>query len=181
MGKVQEDLISDKIKGRRISDAPAGFFSWFLFEAHFYGIGQDRRDCHCRIFHVDGVWQIEAVVEGVDAIDATLVDPVSNEGVHLFCSTAFCFVVETFQSSASTQYVVDDADGLTFHNVCEFFTDCTVPIVPNDQKVLDLNARALKAGVRFITHDEPFWLVSGWFDNHIVSGVTIYGDPCFFI
>ena len=73
-----------------------------------------------------------------------------------FNTAEFVGVAEDFCDYGMKIQTLCRLEGTPYVSGLRFLTDCTVPIVPNDQKVLDLNARALKAGVRFITHDEPF-------------------------
>lgn len=68
----------------------------------------------------------------------------------------FAGVAEDFCDFYAKDQVINTFQGTDFFAKMAFLPDLTAPIVPNSQKVQDLNARAASLGVRFVKHDEPF-------------------------
>lgn len=74
----------------------------------------------------------------------------------MFRAIEFTGVAEDFCDYYMKRQVMDKLVGTPHIKKLQFLTDCTAPIIPNAKHVLELNARALEAGVKFITHDRPF-------------------------
>lgn len=68
----------------------------------------------------------------------------------------FVGVAEDFCDYYAKEQVIRHFEGTDFFGKMAFITDGTAPIVPNSQKVQDLNNKAASLGVRFLTHDAPF-------------------------
>ena len=73
-----------------------------------------------------------------------------------FQTVEFVGVAEDFCDYNMKRQTMDKLDGTEYIGKLRFIADGTAPIIPNAKHVLELNAKAKKAGVRFIRHDTPF-------------------------
>lgn len=73
-----------------------------------------------------------------------------------FKATEFVGVAEDFCDHNMKRQTLEKLEGTEYIGKLCFVTDGTAPIIPNAQHVLDLNAKARKAGVRFIQCDTAF-------------------------
>ncbi len=73
-----------------------------------------------------------------------------------FSTVEFTGVAEDFCDFSMKKQMMECLEGTSFIGKLRFITDGTAPIIPNAQHVLELNAKAKEAGVKFIQHDTPF-------------------------
>jgi nicotinamidase-related amidase len=76
--------------------------------------------------------------------------------LHEFRTVEFAGVAEDFCDYFMKLQVMDNLEGTSFMTKLRFISDGTAPIVPNAARVVQLNERARRAGIKFITHDTPF-------------------------